>query len=225
MPEGSPEGQQEDLEVLKQALIVADMDLGLAAVTRLVETGADPKWILEEGMAVAMFVLGEMWKRGEVFLPEVVASAEVFKRCNAIVEPVLLASKDPDAKANALVVLCTVKGDLHDLGKNMVGAMLRTSGFDVHDMGKDISADKIIAIINEKHPQILGMSALLTTTVPYQETVIKRLVAEGLRDQVIVMVGGAPVTPEWAEKIGADGYANNAPEAVEIARKLLGVSQ
>jgi methylmalonyl-CoA mutase cobalamin-binding domain/chain len=216
---------QEDLDVLKRALIAADMDLALAAAQRLVDTGVDPKSIMEDGMAVAMFDLGEMWKRGEVFLPEVVASAEVFKRCNAIVEPVLLAKKDPDAKANALVVLCTVKGDLHDLGKNMVGAMLRTSGFDVHDIGKYFSADRIIATITEMKPQIIGLSALLTTTVPYQETVIKRLVAEGLRDKVIVMVGGAPVTPEWAEKIGADGYANNAPEAVEIAKKLLGMAQ
>ncbi len=113
-----------------------------------------------------------MWKRGEVFLPEVVASAEVFKACNAIVEPVLLAQrkKDPNAEANALVLLATVKGDLHDLGKNMVGAMLRTSGFDVHDMGKDVSADTIIAAIEEMQPQIIGLSALLTTTVPYQET-------------------------------------------------------
>ena len=215
----------EDLEVLKQALIVADLELGVAAAQRLMDTGADPKWVLEEGMAVAMFDLGEMWKRGEVFLPEVVASAEVFKRCNAIIEPILLAQQDPDAEANVLVLMCTVKGDLHDLGKNMVGAMLRTSGFDVHDMGKDVSADRIIEAIEELNPQILGMSALLTTTVPYQETVIKRLVAAGLRDKIKVMVGGAPVTPEWADKIGADGYANNAPEAVEIAKKLLGVAQ
>jgi 5-methyltetrahydrofolate--homocysteine methyltransferase len=215
----------DDLEILKRALIVADLDAGVGAAQRLVDSGMDPKAILEEGMAVAMFDLGEMWKRGEVFLPEVVASAEVFKRCNAIVEPALLAQKDPDAESNALVLICTVKGDLHDLGKNMVGAMLRTSGFDVHDMGKDVNADRVVEAINELQPQILGMSALLTTTVPYQETVIKRLVQEGLRDHVKVMVGGAPVTPEWADKIGADGYANNAPEAVEIARKLVGAAQ
>ncbi len=120
--------------------------------------------------------------------------------------------------------MCTVKGDLHDLGKNMVGAMLRTSGFEVVDMGKDVSADRIIEAITEMRPTILGMSALLTTTVPYQETVIRRLEDAGLRDVIKVMVGGAPVTPEWADKIGADGYANNAPEAVEIARKLSGGS-
>jgi 5-methyltetrahydrofolate--homocysteine methyltransferase len=215
----------EDLETLKRALIAADRDLALAATNRLIDGGVDPTVVLEDGMAVAMFDLGEMWKRGEVFLPEVVASAEVFKQCNAIVEPVLLANRDPDAEANALVVLATVKGDLHDLGKNMVGAMLRTSGFDVMDLGRDVNADTIIAVIREHAPTIVGLSALLTTTVPYQETVIKKVVAEGLREQVKIMVGGAPVTPEWADKIGADGYANNAPEAVEIARKLSGAAQ
>jgi corrinoid protein of di/trimethylamine methyltransferase len=215
---------QEDLEVLKRALIAAERDLALAATQRLVDMGTDPTVILEQGMAVAMFDLGEMWKRGEVFLPEVVASAEVFKQCNAIVEPVLLAQKEGHERGR-LVVMATVKGDLHDLGKNMVGAMLRTSGFEVHDLGKDVSADRIVATIDELSPDIVGLSALLTTTVPYQQTVIQRLEREGVRERVKVMVGGAPVTPEWADKIGADGYANNAPEAVEIAKKLLGDAQ
>jgi corrinoid protein of di/trimethylamine methyltransferase len=214
---------QEILETLKQALIVADRDAAIGAAAALVEGGADPRWILDEGMAVAMFDLGEMWKRGEVFLPEVVASAEVFKECNAIVEPALLATRGAD-EVGQLVVLATVKGDLHDLGKNMVAAMLRTSGFEVLDLGKDVNADRIVATIREHGPAIVGMSALLTTTVPYQQTVIERLKTEGLRDRVKVMVGGAPVTPEWADKIGADGYANNAPEAVDIAKKLIGAS-
>jgi 5-methyltetrahydrofolate--homocysteine methyltransferase len=214
----------EDIETLKRALIGAELELGLAATQRLLDSGMDPKAILEDGMAVAMFDLGEMWKRGEVFLPEVVASAEVFKRCNALVEPALLATRTDD-DIGYLVVLATVKGDLHDLGKNMVGAMLRTSGFEVMDLGKDVKADTIIETIREHRPRIVGLSALLTTTVPYQETVLQRIADEGLRDQVKVMVGGAPVTPEWAEKIGADGYANNAPEAVEIARKLVGLAQ
>ena len=215
---------EEDLEILKQALISADRDAAVGAAQRLTDAEADPKVILEEGMSAAMFILGDLWKRGEVFLPEVVASAAIFKMCNAIVEPALLAQR-VEGDEGDLVLLATVKGDLHDLGKNMVGAMLRTSGFEVTDLGKDVKADTIVEKIRELKPKIIGMSALLTTTVPYQETVIKRLVAEGLRDKVIVMVGGAPVTPEWAEKIGADGYANNAPEAVEIARKLLGKAQ
>jgi corrinoid protein of di/trimethylamine methyltransferase len=215
---------EEDLEILKQALISADRDAAVGAAQRLTDAEVDPKVILEEGMSAAMFILGDLWKRGEVFLPEVVASAAIFKMCNAIVEPALLAQR-VEGDEGDLVLLATVKGDLHDLGKNMVGAMLRTSGFEVTDLGKDVKADTIVEKIRELKPKIIGMSALLTTTVPYQETVIKRLVAEGLRDKVIVMVGGAPVTPEWAEKIGADGYANNAPEAVEIARKLLGKAQ
>jgi 5-methyltetrahydrofolate--homocysteine methyltransferase len=212
----------EDLDILKRALIAADMDAGIGAAQRLIGEQADPRWVLEDGMAVAMFDLGEMWKRGEVFLPEVVASAEVFKACNAIVEPALLAQRT-GSEQTRVVVLATVKGDLHDLGKNMVGAMLRTAGFEVLDLGKDVSADRIAEAIREHRPDIVGMSALLTTTVPYQQTVIERLVHEGLREDVKVMVGGAPVTPEWAERIGADGYANNAPEAVEIAKDLLGV--
>ena len=215
---------EEDLEVLKNALIKAERNLALAATNRLIEAGTDPKVILEEGMAAAMFVLGEMWKRGEVFLPEVVASAAIFKQCNEIVEPVLLAQREA-GDVGTVVVMATVKGDLHDLGKNMVGAMLRTSGFEVVDIGKDCSADKIVEHVRERDPQIVGLSALLTTTVPYQETVIKVLEREGLREGLKVMVGGAPVTPEWADKIGADGYANNAPEAVEIARKLVGMAQ
>jgi corrinoid protein of di/trimethylamine methyltransferase len=213
---------EHDLEELRGALITANRDVAVGAAQRLVDAGVDPRVILESGMAAAMFTLGEMWKRGEVFLPEVVASAEVFKRCNAIVEPILLASKE-DAEAQRLVVLATVKGDLHDLGKNMVGAMLRTSGFEVHDLGKDVPADAIVATVRELSPAIVGLSALLTTTVPYQETVIKALTREGIRDRVKVMVGGAPVTPEWADKIGADGYANNAPEAVDVAKKLAGL--
>jgi len=214
---------EQDLEELRGALITAKRDVAVSAATRLVEAGVDPRVILESGMAQAMFTLGEMWKRGEVFLPEVVASAEVFKQCNAIVEPALLASRQ-EADARQVVVLATVKGDLHDLGKNMVGAMLRTSGFEVHDLGKDVPAERIIATVRDMSPAIVGLSALLTTTVPYQETVIKALAREGLRDRVKVMVGGAPVTPEWADKIGADGYANNAPEAVDVAKKLTGMA-
>ena len=215
---------EDDLDQLRTALIAANPDRAVAAARRLVDAGVDPRVILESGMAQAMFTLGEMWKRGEVFLPEVVASAEVFKQCNALVEPVLLAARQDDSESQRLVLLATVKGDLHDLGKNMVGAMLRTSGFEVHDLGKDVPADRIVATVRELSPAIVGLSALLTTTIPYQETVIKALTREGLREQVKVMVGGAPVTPEWAERIGADGYANNAPEAVDVARKLAGAA-
>jgi methanogenic corrinoid protein MtbC1 len=142
----------------------------------------------------------------------------LFKKCNDIVEPALLAT-GADVKG-ALVVTATVKGDLHDLGKNMVGAMLKTAGFEVHDLGKDVPTEKIIDAVREMQPAIVGLSALLTTTVPNQKVVIEALGEAGLRDKVKVMVGGAPVTQEWADSIGADGFAPDAPEAVRIALEL-----
>jgi methylmalonyl-CoA mutase cobalamin-binding domain/chain len=184
------------------------------------EGGADPVVVPQDGMASAMFELGAMWSRGEVFLPEVVASATLFKLCNEIVEPVLL--ERGEKKAGARVILATVKGDLHDLGKNMVGAMLKTAGFEVIDLGKDTPTDKIVNAVKEYEPQIVGLSALLTTTVPQQKVVIEALKAEGLFDKVKVMVGGAPVTQEWADEAGADGYAPDAPEAVQRALVLTG---
>lgn len=210
------------IAALKAALIGAKREAGLEATQALLDQGVDPVIILEEGMAKAMLELGAMWTRGEVFLPEVVASATLFKRCNELVEPALLASGQ--SKKGALVLTATVKGDLHDLGKNMVGAMLKTVGFQVHDLGKDVPVQTIVEAVRDMQPAIVGLSALLTTTVPVQREVIKALVAADLRDKVIVMVGGAPVTEEWAKEIGADGFAPDAPEAVRIALALTGAA-
>lgn len=211
----------DDLEILKNALIKAERNAALDATHRLLDSGTDPKVILEGSMARAMFELGEMWKRGEVFLPEVVASAAIFKQCNELVEPALLARRKDGDDRGHIVLLATVKGDLHDLGKNMVAAMLRTSGFEVTDLGKDVSAATIVAKIRELDPHIIGLSALLTTTVPYQETVIRVLEREGLRDAVKVMVGGAPVTEKFAKEIGADGYSPDASRAVDVAKTFV----
>jgi len=204
---------------LKEGLIKANGPSALEATQALLDAEVDPKYVLQEVMAVAMFELGEMWKRGEVFLPEVVASAEVFKNCNALVEPALIASAQ--AEVSTKVVIFTVKGDLHDLGKNMVAAMMRTAGFEVHDLGKDTPTEKAMNAVKEIGPDILGMSALLTTTVGQQGVVIKTLKKEGLRDKVKVMVGGAPVTQAYADEIGADGYGANAAAAVDGAKALM----
>ncbi len=214
---------EELLEQLRVNLMAANKEPALEATQGLVDGDVDPVIILEDGMAAAMFELGERWKRGEVFLPEVVASATLFKKCNEIVEPALLAKGG--AHKGELVVTATVKGDLHDLGKNMVGAMLKTVGFQVHDLGKDVPVEKIVAAVQEMQPAIVGLSALLTTTVPQQKVVIEALEAAGLRDRVKVMVGGAPVTEEWATSIGADGFAPDAPEAVQKALELVGRSK
>lgn len=211
---------EELLEILRVSLMGAKKDPALEATQMLVDQDVDPVIILEQGMAAAMFELGERWKRGEVFLPEVVASATLFKKCNEIVEPALLAKGG--SKKGALVVTATVKGDLHDLGKNMVGAMLKTVGFEVHDLGKDVPTETIVEAVREMEPMIVGLSSLLTTTVPEQRVVIQALEEAGLRRGVKIMVGGAPVTEDWATQIGADGYAPNAPEAVKLALQLAG---
>lgn len=213
---------EELLATLRTTLMGAKREDALAATQQLLDDGVNPVLILQDGMAAAMFELGAMWTRGEVFLPEVVASATLFKMCNDLVEPALLAQGDK--KAAARVILATVKGDLHDLGKNMVGAMLKTAGFEVIDLGKDTPTDKIVNAVKEYQPQIVGLSALLTTTVPQQKVVIEALRAEGLLENVRVMVGGAPVTQEWATEAGADGFAPDAPEAVKKALTLSGGS-
>lgn len=214
--------QDELIAALKAALIGAKREAGLEATQALLDQEVDPTIILEEGMAKAMLEIGAMWTRGDVFLPEVVASATLFKKCNDLVEPALLASGQN--KKGALVVTATVKGDLHDLGKNMVGAMLKTAGFEVHDLGKDVPVQTIIDAVRDMKPAIVGLSALLTTTVPVQRDVIRALEVADLRNKVIVMVGGAPVTEEWAKEIGADGFATDAPEAVRIALELTGAA-
>ncbi len=213
---------EEQMESLRQALIGAKKDQGLEATQALLDAGVDPVIIMQDAMAAAMFTLGAMWSRGEVFLPEVVASATLFKMCNDMVEPALLAAGG-ERKAAVKIVLATVKGDLHDLGKNMVGAMMKTAGFEVIDLGKDTPTAAIIEAVKEHEPQIVGLSALLTTTVPQQKVVIAALRAEGLLDRVKVMVGGAPVTQEWADEAEADGYAPDAPSAVRGALGLVGV--
>jgi 5-methyltetrahydrofolate--homocysteine methyltransferase len=210
----------ERIAALREALYALDDATATSTTTELIESGESPQLVLQEGLAEAMLEIGRRWNAGEVFLPEVVAAAEIFKRCNEIVEPALIEAGG--RTLGHLVVTATVKGDLHDLGKNMVGAMMKTAGFEVRDLGKDVPAETIIAAVREMQPTIVGLSALLTTTVPEQRRVIEALEAEGLRSAVKVMVGGAPVTQEWADEIGADGFAPNASEAVKVALDLAG---
>lgn len=207
---------------LREGLIAGEPEDALAATHALVEAGVDPVVILEDGLTRAMLDLGEMWKRGDVFLPEVVAAAEVFTQCNAVIEPALLANADH--QLGTRVMVATVKGDLHDLGKNMVVSMLKVAGFDVIDLGKDVDTDTIVDAVRQHQPAVVGLSALLTTTLPEQKVVIDALSKAGLRDQVKVIVGGAPVTQEWADAIGADAYAQHAPDAVRLTRELAGVT-
>ncbi len=207
------------LQKLREAILAVEEEAAIQVTRELLEAGAEPQAILETGMTEAMLELGRRWNCGDAFLPEVVAAAEIFGKCSELVEPELLARSEE--KAAHRLVLATVKGDLHDLGKNIVGAMMKTVGLEVHDLGKNVPSEQIVEAVRELKPKIVGLSALLTTTMSEQQTVIEELQAAGLRDQVKVMVGGAPVTQEWAERIGADGYAPNAPDAVDVALSLV----
>jgi methylmalonyl-CoA mutase cobalamin-binding domain/chain len=210
----------DDFDILKRALIAADLDAGVGAAGRLIDAGTDPRRVLEDGMAVAMFDLGERWRRGEVFLPEVVASATLFKKCNEIVEPALLAKGG--AQKGDLVVTATVKGDLHDLGKGLVGIMLKGVGYDVIDLGKDVPPERFVETAVKEDAKIIGMSALLTTTMPAMKTVVDLLTQQDLRGRIRTIIGGAPVTRAYAEEIGADAYAFDAANSVECVKALLG---
>jgi len=210
------------LKSLQEAILTIDEETALKATQELLDSGMEPEEILESGMTEALLELGRRWNCGEAFLPEVVAAAGIFERCSELVEPALMAKAD--RKVSDKAVIATVKGDLHDLGKNIVGAMLKTVGLEVHDLGKNVPTEEIIEAVKELQPKIIGLSALLTTTMPEQEKVIKALEEAGLRAEVKVMVGGAPVTQEWADRIGADGYAPNAPEAVRVALELTQVA-
>jgi 5-methyltetrahydrofolate--homocysteine methyltransferase len=208
----------EKIAALREALYALDDAAAVSTTAELIDGGAEPQRVLQEGLADAMLEIGRRWNAGDVFLPEVVAAAEIFKHCNDIVEPALIAAGG--RTTGRKVLMATVKGDLHDLGKSMVGAMMKTAGFDVHDLGKDVPTDRVVEAVREMQPKIVALSSLLTTTVPEQRRVIEALEEAGLRRTVKVMVGGAPVTEEWASEIGADGFAPNAPEAVKVALAL-----
>jgi methylmalonyl-CoA mutase cobalamin-binding domain/chain len=203
---------------LRAALQASDQAAALDATNELLEGGVSAKTILEEGLTEGLLELGRLWTAGEAFLPQVVVAADIFAKCSAVLEPALLGSETDDAKA--LCVMATVTGDLHDLGKNIVSVMMRTAGLDVHDLGIDVSSADIVEAVRRDRPALLGLSAMLTTTMEAQREVIAALSEAGLRDGVSVIVGGAPVTEEWASQIGADGYAPDAAGAVELARQI-----
>lgn len=185
------------------------------------DKGATAEQILYEGLVAGMNVVGERFKSAEMFLPEVIVAARGMQRGMAILEPILSSTS---IKPLAAVLLGTVRGDLHDIGKNLVGTMLRGTGFRVIDIGVDVSEERLIEAMKENEPELVGLSALLTTTMPCMRTTIEAIDRAGLRKCAKIMVGGAPVTQDFASKIGADGYAPDAASAVDKAKALLGIT-
>jgi 5-methyltetrahydrofolate--homocysteine methyltransferase len=192
-------------------------------VPKLVQDALDakipPSKILSEGLVSGMDIVGDKFRRDELFMPEVLISAKAMQAGMEILRPKLIES---GAKLAGKIVLGTVKGDLHDIGKNLVGMLMEGAGYEVIDLGIDVPSDKFVDAVKTTKPNLVGLSALLTTTMPKMKEVIDSLVEAGVRNSVKVVVGGAPVTEKFAKDIGGDGYAPDAASAVEKARELIG---
>jgi len=203
---------------LHDAILDGDAKTAVAVTEQALAENTDPHELLDKQMIPAMDEVGRRFESGEYFVPELLISARAMKAALKLIRPVLIASgSEPVGR----VVIGTVKGDLHDIGKNLVASMLEGGGFEVVDLGVDIKPEDIISAIQNDGANIVGLSALLTTTMPSMKTVVDELTSAGLRDQVKVIIGGAPVTQHYADEIGADGYSDTAVGAVALARKLV----
>jgi 5-methyltetrahydrofolate--homocysteine methyltransferase len=211
----------EQLEQLSTAILEGDSEKTVKLVQKGLDQGMVPKTILDDGMVVGMNEVGARFKRGDMFVPEVLMSAEAMQSGLEILRPELAAT---GTKMIGKIVVGTVKGDLHDIGKNLVGMMCEGAGFEVIDLGFNVPPEKFLEAIKEHQPEIVGMSALLTTTMRAMGYTIKAIEEAGLRDNVKIMVGGAPVDAAFAERIGADGYGSNAVAASEQAKRFVGTA-
>lgn len=207
-----------ELKELYKAIVEGNLDVAKSVTKEAVEAQVDPQIIINEYMSAAMQEIGRRFEDGKAFVPELLMAARAMKGALEIVKPHMAQTQSTGL---GTVVIGTVKGDLHDIGKNLVASMLEGCGFKVVNLGSDISSERFIAAIKEHNAQIVCLSALLTTTMHYMQKIIQALEEEGLRQQVKVMIGGAPVSEAFARQIGADGYSDNANTAVALARNLV----
>jgi len=187
-------------------------------VNEALEAGLQPAYILNEGMVAAMAEVGRLFEQGEYYVPEMLIAARAMQAGLAVLKPKLVQA---DFKSAGRVAIGTVKGDLHDIGKNLVSMMLEGAAFEIVDLGTDVSPEKFVDSVKNSGVNIVAMSALLTTTMPNMKTTIEALVTAGVREQVKVIIGGAPVTESYAKQIGADGYSPDASRAVALAKSLV----
>jgi corrinoid protein of di/trimethylamine methyltransferase len=206
-----------NLKKLYDAVLNGDAKTAVAVTEEAIAEKLDPAVLISDTMIPAMAEVGRLYECEEYFVPELLLAARAMKGSLTLLRPLLAAS---GIKPTGKVVIGTVKGDLHDIGKNLVASMLEGGGFEVTDLGADVSPDKFVSSVRELKPDLLCLSALLTVTAPSMRTTIEALKQAGLRESVKVMVGGAPVTPEFAREIGADGYSENASQAVVTARQF-----
>jgi len=210
---------QEVFDEIKELIIQGKGEKTKALVTFNLDK-IDPVEIIEKGMAPAMVVVGEKFESEEIYLPEMINAANIFEEAMVILKPKILESGKSVQKIGTIVI-GTVSTDIHEIGKNIVANMISTGGFEVFDLGADVPAFDFIKKAEEVNANIIAVSALMTTTIPYQKDIIDLLKSMGLREKYKVIVGGGAVTAEWAEEICADGYAESAPAAVKLAKRLL----
>jgi len=208
----------ENLKAVYSAVLDGDMGAATESVQAALDKGIDPGEILNEALIAGMREVGRLFEEGEYFVPEMLIAARAMKAGLEILKPLLV---DSGIEPVGKVAMGTVKGDLHDIGKNLVAMMLEGAGFEVVDLGTDVAPEGFVRAIQDG-VDLVGLSALLTTTMPSMEDTIQAIEAAGLRDQVKIMIGGAPVTAEYAEKIGADGFAPDASQAATLAKTLVG---
>jgi 5-methyltetrahydrofolate--homocysteine methyltransferase len=209
----------DQLKAIYNAVLDGNAPAAQAGVKAALDAGLPAETILKEGLINAMAEVGRLFEENEYFVPEMLVSARAMQSGLTLLRPLLAES---GAEPAGRVVIGTVKGDLHDIGKNLVAMMLEGAGFEVIDLGTDVSPEKFVKAVVENKATIVGMSALLTTTMPSMSNTIKALQEAGLRDEVRVMIGGAPVTDGFAKQVGADGYSPDASSAVRLARSLTG---
>jgi 5-methyltetrahydrofolate--homocysteine methyltransferase len=208
------------MQAIAAALIDGDNELVSQLTRESLDEGTEALEVMDDGLIAGMAIVGIKFRQNFIFVPEVLACARAMKAGMAHIEPILSAA---GIKPVGKVVMGTVKGDLHDIGKNLCIMMLRGAGFEVIDLGVDTSADKFMAAVEEHNVSLLGMSALLTTTMPNMGKTIEAFIDSDLRDRVKIMVGGAPVTQDFADEMGADGYGKDAMACVALAKQLMGV--
>ncbi len=210
---------------MRDAVIRCDREAAGRLAQQAMEQEVPPVRALEEGFVPGIRKVGDLWEEGEYFLPELLSAAEAMKAAMAVLEPALRDAGGGEPTSRGTVVIGTIQGDIHDIGKSLVAALLAAMGFRVIDLGPDVAFQRFIDTVREEKADLLCMSALLTTTMGGQGDVIRMLDEAGLRQSVRVLVGGAPVDTAWAEKVGADGYAPNAMDAVRAAERVLGLEQ
>jgi corrinoid protein of di/trimethylamine methyltransferase len=203
---------------ISDAIIKLDKDKAISLAKKAVNDGMDLLEVIEKGFGEGVRKIGELWEEGEFFLPELMLGGNIMQESLAILLPHL--KKQGSKSSSGIVVIATIEGDIHSIGKTIVATMLSANGFEVYDLGADVSPETIIETAIEKKANIIGVSALLTTTMFGQKKVVELLESRGIRDNFKVILGGAPVTPSWVRESGADGYADNAVEAVKLVKHL-----